>query len=733
VLRTFALALRESEKWDQSPIIGPAVFLNAPGKEGLVEATRELVTIADTEEHEGKKQAWTGIIEGELSRAREIQKEAVGLPFREIEQAVMATFLHSQPIGQSVKTRDLALLLGPTRPDKIELEKGLKRWAQVSHWLDDRFTGVGENELPTTWRLGNRPNLIQMHNVAASRISDDIVRARLLDEIGKVRSLVTGASAVGVKVHNLPARPRDVEDEGQFHYAVLGPSAASDSGKPSPEARRFLDETTGSDKPRVYRNAVLLLTPSHDGVHVASLRVREQLAWEQVFSELKEQEKEGDLDPARMQSLTINMQKARQRVPDSIRQAYCIVVTVSDKDEAQAFKINVTEDSHFSIVKNDQRSRVQDSAITAEALLPDGPYDLWREGEKSRRVKDLSGAFAQLPHLPKMLQARAILDTLVDGCEQGAFVLRLTRPDGSFRTWWFSRPDENALADPALELVLSESAELAEVSPELLVKGKLPCLWPNDEITVCSVTDYFNGSKVVQIQRNGYQEPRHIPKAGQEVVEAAVCKAVSAGRLWLTNGPASILAEEIPSGVLTPEAKLQMPPSTPPAAEVLPENLPGGWRNGKASAFSIGAALSQKLGQTLPWKTVKDVISAAINARWLELDQDSAAWPCEYANAQAVKLKVAAGVGTGTGGTGGVGGAGVPSKSLVAAAVFEPSQIQDLGDIIPQLLEIKTKSNIPLQFRVQITFGDGKQVPSEEVTKEINRLLEDLKDGFKLQ
>jgi hypothetical protein len=60
----------------------------------------------------------------------------------------------------------------------------------------------------------------------------------------------------------------------------------------------------------------------------------------------------------------------------------------------------------------------------------------------------------------------AIVDTLVDGCEQGAFVLRLTRPDGTFRTWWRSRPDETALKDPALEPVLPEAAELAEISSE---------------------------------------------------------------------------------------------------------------------------------------------------------------------------------------------------------------------------------------------------------------------------
>jgi hypothetical protein len=206
VLHTFALALREAETWDSAPLVGPGILLHAPERDGLSEAMRELVMVADTEEHDGRRPAWTGIIAGELGRARDIQRDSVGLRFREVEQAVVATFLHSQPIGQSPRSCDLLVLLGATRPDRIELEKGLMRWAQASFWLDDQHTAVGNNQLPNTWRLGNRPNLTQMHAVAAGRVSDDVVRARLLDEIDKVKSLTAGASAAGVRVHTLPAR-----------------------------------------------------------------------------------------------------------------------------------------------------------------------------------------------------------------------------------------------------------------------------------------------------------------------------------------------------------------------------------------------------------------------------------------------------------------------------------------------------------------------------------------------
>ena len=66
----------------------------------------------------------------------------------------------------------------------------------------------------------------------------------------------------------------------------MPPSTSSDSGKPSPEARRFLDETTGSEKPRVFRNAVLLLTPSKDGLSAAEARVRDYLAWDRVMGDV---------------------------------------------------------------------------------------------------------------------------------------------------------------------------------------------------------------------------------------------------------------------------------------------------------------------------------------------------------------------------------------------------------------------------------------------------------------
>jgi hypothetical protein len=538
-----------------------------------------------------------------------------------------------------------------------------------------------------------------------------------------------------VRVHTLPTKPKDIEDDGLFHYAVLPPSAASDSGKPSTETKRFLDETTGAEKPRVFRNAVLLLAPSRDGLEIAQARVRDYLAWEKVKDDLtpkneEERKQKGSVDVARLQTLTINIDKAKSRIPDAIRQAYCIVVTVSDKNDAQAFKITVTDEAHFDTIKGDARARVQDTAITAEALLPDGPYNLWKGGETSRRVKDLAGAFAQLPHLPKMLKSQAIVETLVEGCAQGTFVLRLTRPDRTFRTWWRARPDDAALNDPALELVLPEAAELSEIPPALLAPKALPALWTGDEITAQEVSSYFSGTHVVQVDKGGYQEPMPIPKAPVPVVEKAITDAVEAGLVWLISGPASLLGEPIPAGVLTPASKLRAPPALISAAAILPENLSAAWKDGSTTGLAIATALSQQSGSTLPWKTVRDVIGGALQARFIALSDDSASWPCEFPAAQTIKIELAQNAGGAGGGTG--GGSGVATNSLVAAADFEPSEIQDLADVVPQLLEFKAKAKLDLRFHVRLEVGDGTQKPSPERAAELNKLLHGIKEEFKV-
>ncbi len=498
---------------------------------------------------------------------------------------------------------------------------------------------------------------------------------------------------------------------------------------------------------------MVLAVPSVDGLEATRNAIRDLLGWQDVEEQLKGQ----DIDSNRRLMLDIEKKKATGKITELVRQAYCIVVAVSDKNEVQAFKVIVVDEPLFAIIKKDTQSRIRETPVTAEALLPGGPYDLWREGETARRMKDLLEAFAQFSQLPKMLNRQAIRDTLLDGCRDGLFVFRLSRPDHSFRTFWREVPDEVALKDLALEVVLPEAATLASLSPALLVPGVLPELWHSDELMLKELYDYFAG-RVVQVQREGYEEPVTIPKAERSVVDAAIQGTVRERRLWLISGSGSFLAEDLPVGVLVdgaylqrppqpipgkeilpqtlPEAAyLQRPPQPIPGKEILPQTLPEAWSGETTTAWEIANALSTKLGKMLPWVTVREAIDGAFRARLLERTIDSGPWPCDYAGAKTVKVSLPREQAA----------QHVPSASpqplvhefrppaagmLVAEAPLEIEEIQNLNDQLSDLT--KASIGLGLKFHIRIELGPASQVSDETVAK-MNELLAEVSEKLRLQ
>ncbi|MGC8990162.1 MAG: hypothetical protein ACP5MD_08580, partial [Verrucomicrobiia bacterium] len=617
-----------------------------------------------------------------------------------------------------------------TNPDRITLEKALRRWVEVSWFLDESNFPPDNKALPKTWRLGSRPNLQQMHDLACTdRVKAEAVESLLSTLIGKVKDLTAGASAAGAKVHNLPMKPGDIEDDGEFHFAVLGPKCVSMSGNPSAEAKRFIEETAGPSRPRVNKNAVVLAVPSRDGLDMARAAVRSYLGWEEVREMLKGQE----LDEVRRVRLQQNTENAQQDIIDKIKNAYCIVVTQSASGDIQAFKIVPSDEPLFLTIKKDTRSRIEDNPVSADALLPGGPYDLWRPGETARRVKDLVGAFAQVPKLPKMLRRREILETLVDGARQGFFVLRQMRPDKSFRTIWRQEVSADGIEkDPSWEVVLPESARLEEIPAPLLAPEALPALWPaNKPIRVADAVNYFAGNKYVTTRRAAadgtlYDETVPIPSAKREAVYAGVKAAVEAGKLWLVSGVACICGEPIPTGVLTDTALLCPPPEPIDVHRLLPEQLPAAWQGNETTALGLANQLSVAVGKALPWPVVRDAIDGAIRARLLERTADSGPWPCPLSGAAAVKLQRPKNVPVS------VTSPPFMTKpgTFTLEEEMEPQEFMDLGDSLGQLLKAAVPNTLKLRVRIEL---GGEPKPSEAKLKAMNALLAKVKKGLELR
>jgi hypothetical protein len=322
-----------------------------------------------------------------------------------------------------------------------------------------------------------------------------------------------------------------------------------------------------------------------------------------------------------------------------------------------------------------------------------------------------------------MLNQKAILDTLLQGGADGLFVLRLTRPDRSVRTFCREQPDEVALADRALEVVLPEAAELVSLVPALLHPGKLPGLWQDDKpLHLSTLHAYFGGDQVIDVPRDGWTEPLRIPRAAPDVVNEAVRAAVEGGQLWLLSGPLSLLGEPVPEGALTDEATLRPRPVPVGVFDLFAANLPAAWQGEQTNALSLYQALSDRAGCPLPWPVVRQAIDTALSQRLLERTSDSGPWPCTLADADRTRLQLPAAPPVDI----------VPPRpdSLVAHAVLQPSELQDLADRIGDIKKAVADAGLGLQLSVRLEIAGD--IPGDTRAR-LDALLDEITSNLRLE
>jgi hypothetical protein len=235
--------------------------------------------------------------------------------------------------------------------------------------------------------------------------------------------------------------------------------------------------------------------------------------------------------------------------------------------------------------------------------------------------------------------------------------------------------------------------------------------------------DYFAGGRIVMVQREGYEEPVHIPACPPAAVEAAIAEAVRQGSLWLVNGPASFQGEPVSAGVLTAGAQLRAPMLPIPVDRLSQNALSNAWKDGQTTPLAMSVALAaQNENRPVPWSIMQQAIDAAIASRWLELAPGSIAWPCDMAGASAVTLKQPA---SGGGAAESQPGGGVyvsrPPGIYHAMATLEPSAFQDLVEVLPDL--IKIAAGVSLKFSLSVTLGDGQEIAAATLEK-VKELLE---------
>jgi hypothetical protein len=237
---------------------------------------------------------------------------------------------------------------------------------------------------------------------------------------------------------------------------------------------------------------------------------------------------------------------------------------------------------------------------------------------------------------------------------------------------------------------------------------------------------YFAGGKIVQVDRGGYAEGQQVPKASSDVVKLAVEKAVADGDLWLVFGPTSLFKESVPAGVLTDSSLLLPPPEPVVAAAILEANVPAAWKDSKATVAGLLAQLSDQRGKPLPWYLVQQAVDGALRARLVELNVDSATWPCDPSAAAKVVLKAVAGAAEATGAGTGVR---LHEKGVTYRAYLQPNEIQDLADALTTIMSLQAKYGIKIRFNLAVEATSDDEV-NQQASNDLGKLLKEISEAF---
>ena len=218
--------------------------------------------------------------------------------------------------------------------------------------------------------------------------------------------------------------------------------------------------------------------------------------------------------------------------------------------------------------------------------------DIWGDGRKERYLDDVKKMFAQDPKLPRILNQAAILDTIAEGCRRGLWVLEMPRADGSMRTVWLEKPDENVMkshrtkwrltTDPELEL---HELSMRAVDPEGPLGQEV---WAEaDSLNLESIQAFFDGERIVKL---GYDKVK-VGKAHSNAVRTSLVEAVCSSKLVMTvdDGALTVFGEKPDESIWDSRAiSFGKPPAAMNWADILPDVLPDAWNEGASDGARIG-------------------------------------------------------------------------------------------------------------------------------------------------
>ncbi len=266
-----------------------------------------------------------------------------------------------------------------------------------------------------------------------------------------------------LKVVPFPKKSEDIGDTPELKLAVLSPEVASEPEEALREFVGELMEKAGS-KYRVYKNALVVLAPTAEGIEAARNAMRRYLALHAIKDD---RSLYGRLSEADKKRLEHEIRNAALEVPERIMSAYRLLFRPGTEDPEDLGLATVGERTSLS---KRAREYLKEKELLVESLSPKHLLKALGEKETEKPLKEIFDAFFRYPGFPMPLNKGVLETAVIEGVEAGVFGVRKASGELVYR----SPVPRAALEEASLVRKEVAEAELAERKPSIINEEEPP-------------------------------------------------------------------------------------------------------------------------------------------------------------------------------------------------------------------------------------------------------------------
>ena len=317
------------------------------------------------------------------------------------------------------------------------------------------------------------------------------------DIYGEINSRLERAIGRDPSVQICPTSPSLVKDSETIQYIILPPQASlpsreKETDTASDTARKILTYSADDERQRTFRNALLFIAARRDDIRDLKNLVKNYLAWNSVMNSDVLHGALTNLEGARLDQTTENLESAEDAVTTALFKAYRWALAPSQSDpqnSAYDFSITDTKVDDRRIISRLREKFIEDDAIVTK-IAPEifaGKLQqyVWSSDAYQEHIglDTLWELMAQNVYMPRLKDRNVLATCIREGVVAGTFGYARTYEDSDYRNFRFEEQMGGFRVDKGTAAVLISPilAKLLKAEQEKQKKSDAPESAPDTE------------------------------------------------------------------------------------------------------------------------------------------------------------------------------------------------------------------------------------------------------------